>query len=477
MNGDLLVRSALELAGLLRSGQVHARELVEGALRLLEEREPRINAFAFVDAERALAAAERISPEDPRPFAGTPIAIKDGTPQRGLPMRIGSAMFEGHVADHDAATVRRLEGAGFVPIGRTTMPEFGILPTTEPYLTGPTRNPWDTSLTPGGSSGGSAAAVAAGAVPLAHGSDGGGSLRIPAACCGLVGLKASRGRISFAPDRGDDPLVTEGVLTRTITDTAALLDILAGYEPGDGTWAPPPARPFRDALRGSPEGLRVGLLLQPTAAAGLDPVCARGAESAAKLLEDLGHHVEPIDQRSLAEQEWEAFDDVWALLAAEGVAAGEGLLGRPPTAEDVEPLTWALYEKGRALDALSYRRSFATLQRAAREVVSATASYDVLLTPALAERPVPVGTITGMEHPDPLSALSRSDRFSPYTALWNVTGQPAISLPLFHGDDGLPLGVQFVGPPAGEARLLALAGQLERASPWRQRLPPMAAGV
>ncbi|MDP9409566.1 MAG: amidase [Actinomycetota bacterium] len=477
MTGDLLARPALELAGLLRSGRLHARELVEGALRRLEERERSINAFCFVDAERALAEAEGIRPDDPRPFAGVPIAVKSSAPQEGVPRPIGSALFKDHIADRDGTSVRRLKEAGFVLVGRTTMPEFGILPTTEPRLTGPTRNPWDTSRTPGGSSGGSAAAVAAGVVPLAHGSDGGGSLRIPAACCGLVGLKASRGRISAGPDAGDDPLVTEGALTRTVADTAALLDVLAGYEPGDATWAPPPTRPFREAVRVSPtgaSGLRVGLLIRPPAPADLDPSCARAAEDAARLLEDLGHRVENFDLEPPTEREWEAFDDVWAVLAAEGVATGESILGRPPTPGEVEPLTWALYEKGGALDALSYRRSFIGLQRVARRVVGAALAYDVLLTPALAERPLPIGTITGMELPDPLNALSRSDRFTPYTALWNVTGQPAISLPLFHGDDGLPLGVQLVGPPAGEDLLLALAAQLEQAAPWKERLSPMA---
>ncbi len=468
MIGDLLVRPVLELSGLLRSGQVHARELVEATLFRLEEQEDRINAFVSVDAEKALARAEAISADDPRPFAGVPIAIKDGTPERGKPMRIGSNLYRDHIPDHDGASVWRLGAAGFVPVGRTTMPEFGILPTTEPRLGGPTRNPWGTTLTPGGSSGGSAAAVAAGIVPLAHGSDGGGSLRIPAACCGLLGLKPSRGRVSFGPDRGDDPLVTEGVLTRTVADTAALLDVLAGYEPGDATWAPPPLRPFGEAVLTPPEGLRVGLMLDPPVPADLDPICSRGTEDAARLLEDLGHHVEAIDLEPLAEQEWQAFGDVWAVLAAEGVATGGSILGRPPTPEDVEPLSWALYEKGRALGALSYRRSFARLQQVARKVVSATMAYDVLLTPALAERPVPIGTITGMERPDPLGALSRSDRFSPYTALWNVTGQPAVSLPLFHGNDGLPLGVQLVGPPAGEAVLLALGRQLELTVPWEK---------
>jgi amidase len=476
LDDSLLVRPVLELAELLRSGEVGTRELIEAALRRLEECEGRINAFCFVDADRALAEAGGISPGDPRPFAGLPIAIKDSAPQEGLPMCMGSALFGDYIADHDSTSVRRLREAGFVPLGRTTMPEFGILPTTEPRLTGPTRNPWDLSRTPGGSTGGSAAAVAAGVVPLAHGGDGGGSLRIPAACCGLVGLKASRGRISAGPERGDDPLVTEGVLTRTVADTASLLDVLSGYEPGDATWAPPPVRPFREAALAAPGRLNVGLLLEPPVSAELDPICARAAEDAGKLLEDLGHYVEIYDLEPLTERTRQAFDDVWAVLAAEGVAAGGDLLGRPATADDVEPLTWALYEKGQALDALSYRSSFAEIQRAAREVVGATQAYDVLLTPALAERPVPIGTITGFERPDPLGALARSDRFSPYTALWNMTGQPAISLPLFHGDDGLPLGVQLVGPPAGEEVLISLAAQLEEARPWKQRLSPMATG-
>ncbi len=478
MTENLLSRPALELSDLLRSGQIHALELVEGALGRLEVLEPRINAFCFVDAERVLDEAGAVSPRDPRPFAGVPIAIKDGTPQKDNPMRIGSAMFEGHVADHDAACVRRLKEAGFVPIGRTTMPEFGILPTTEPRLTGPTRNPWDTTRTPGGSSGGSAAAVAAGIIPLAHGGDGGGSLRIPAACCGLVGLKASRGRISFAPDRGDDPLVTEGVLTRTVADTAALLDIISGYEPGDATWASPPVASFGEAIRTSPAGLRVGLLLRPPISADLDPVlrpCHRGRRKVSWRTSAITWRT--FELGPLTEAEWEAFDDVWAVLAADGVAAGEVILGRLPKADDVEPLTWALYEKGCALDALSYRRSLARLQRVARRIVVATLAYDVLLTPALAQRPVPIGEITGMEQPNPLNALSRSDSFTPFTALWNMTGQPAISLPLFQGDDGLPLGVQLVGRPAGEALLLSLAEQLEQATPWRQRLSPMAMGV
>ena len=467
------MRSALELGGLVRGGQVSARELVEAALRRAEELDPVLNAFVLLEADRALAEAEQVRVGDSRPFAGVPLALKDSAAQQGLPCRLGSALFRAYRPAADSAVVRRLRQAGFVTIGRTTMPELGILPTTEPRLTGATRNPWDLSRTPGGSSGGAAAAVAAGIVPLAHGGDGAGSLRIPAACCGLVGLKASRGRISHSPQAGDDPLVTEGVLTRTLADTAALLDVLAGYEPGDATWAPPPQQSFlrstRSAEHSPPAGLRIGLALTPPVPAELHPDCARAAVDTAALLEQLGHHVEEASLPALGEDTARAFDDVWAVLAGEGVRGGEALLGRPVTPTDVEPLTWALYEHARTLDALDYRAAHAELQRAARELVTAAQRYDVVLTPALAEPPVPLGTITGWQEPDPLQALARSDRFSPYTAVWNMTGQPALALPVHRDEDGLPLGVQLVGPPAGDTVLLALAAQLEQARPWARQ--------
>ncbi len=473
MVGALLTRPALELAELVRRGQVSARELVDEALHRADVLNPALNAFVLLDADAALHEAEQIRPGDPRPFAGVPIALKDSVAQRDVPCRIGSALFRGYRPGADSATVRRLREAGFVFIGRTAMPELGILPTTEPRLTGVTRNPWDLSRTPGGSSGGAAAAVAAAIVPLAHGGDGGGSLRIPAACCGLVGLKPSRGRISAGPQLGDDPLVTEGGLTRDVADTAALLDVLAGYEPGDATWAPSPEQSFlqhtRRAQQVAPAGLRIGLALRPPVPADVDPACARAAVDAANLLEELGHHVEEATLAPLRENTRQAFDDVWAVLAAEGVRAGEALLGRAVTAADMEPLTWALYRQAQALDALAFRRAYAEIQHAARGLVTATLRYDVVLTPALAEPPVPVATITGWQEPDPLSALERGDRFSPYTAVWNMTGQPAIALPLYEYADGLPLGVHIVGRPAGDAALLALAAQLEQAHPSPQR--------
>lgn len=478
MASELLVRPALELAGFVRAGEVSAPELVEAALRRAEALGPVLNAFVLLDPDGAMRAAEQVHAGDPRPFAGVPLALKDSVAQEGVPCRVGSALLRDHRPRADSATVRRLRRAGFIVIGRTAMPELGILPTTEPRLTGICRNPWSLSRTPGGSSGGAAAAVAAGIVPLAHGGDGGGSLRIPAACCGLVGLKPSRGRISAGPELGDDAVVVEGGLTRDVTDTAALLDVLAGYEPGDATWAPPPVEPFLDLTRRSrdhpPAGLRIGLALTPPIPVDVDPTRVHATLDAARLLEDLGHHVEEACLPALSEDTRQAFDKIWAVLAADGVRGGEALLGRPVTPEDMEPLTWALYQQAQTLDAVAYRHANAEIQRAARAIVTAALNYDALLTPALAEPPVPVGTITGWHEPDALEALERADRFSPYTAVWNMTGQPALTLPLRLDGDGLPVAVQLVGPPAGEAVLLTLAAQVEGTQAWveQRTVPP-----
>src|SRR5918994_1466586 len=260
---ELLFRPAAELAALIRSGEVTSRELVQACLDRIEALQPELGAFIHVDAEGALAAADAVKPGDERPFAGVPIPVKDTAPVAGMPYTMGSDLFGNFVPAHDAFLVRRLRESGFVIVGKTNMPEFGIVPVSEPRRFGPARNPWDTARTPGGSSGGAAAAVASGMVPLAHGSDGGGSIRIPAACCGLVGLKTARGRISRGPEVGDDFLVQDGVLTRTVAETAELLDLLAGYELGDGTWAPAPAEPFASAAAREPGRLRVGVTTRP----------------------------------------------------------------------------------------------------------------------------------------------------------------------------------------------------------------------
>ncbi len=470
---ELLRKGAIELAALIRAGELSASELVAASLARIEQLEPTINAFTYVAAEEAIAAAAAIEPGDGRPFAGVPIAIKDNRAVSGMPLTMCSGLFARARASYDTSVVARLRGAGFVIVGKTALPENGILPTTESRRNGATHNPWALDRTPGGSSGGSAAAVAASMVPIAHGNDGGGSTRIPASCCGLVGLKAARGRISVAPEAGQSFLVSDGVLTRTVADTAAVLDVLAGYEPGDANWAPAPLRSYAAAAGDAPGRLRIGLALNPALdGAVLDPVCEAAARDGARLLESLGPHVQeitpPWSGRDLLEDFTRAFGPGIAMTSA----VGARLAGRELTPGDVEPLTWAMYERARVQDTLTYLSAQERLEGAAREIVAFLAPYDAVLTPALAQRPVRLGEIHG-RGPDPWGHYRRSGQFTPYTAIVNVTGLPAIALPLYHGEDGLPTAVQLIGRPVGEDSLLALARQLEQALPWAQRIAPI----
>jgi amidase len=471
---DLLFRPAGELASLIRSGELSASELVETSLRRIDELEPEINAFTHVDGERALQIAAQIGPRDPRPFAGVPIAIKDNRPVAGLPITMCSDLFRDLVPRHDAFLVRRLREAGFVIVGKTALPEMGILPTTESRRFGPTHNPWGLDRTPGGSSGGSGAAVAAGMVPLAHGNDGGGSTRIPAACCGLVGLKAARGRVSVGPDGGDSFLVSDGVLTHTVAETAAVLDVLAGYEPGDATWAPPPEAPFAELAVRDPGRLRVGVAVNPPLRdAEVDPVCADAARWAAALLQSLGHDVEEITPQWGEGDLLTEFTRVWAPMISTVTAIGGLLRGSAPTEADVEPLTWLMWENAHSITGLEFVMAEGRMKALGRSIVASLAPYDVVVTPALARRPVPIGEIHG-RGPEAWDHYRRSGHFTPFTAVCNITGQPAISLPLYQGEDGLPLAVQLIGRPIGEGQLLAVASQLERALPWAERRPELA---
>jgi amidase len=476
MEPDVLSRPAAELAGMVKTGEVTSRELTEACLGRIEALDPHLNAFVHLDPDGALATADGIGAGDERPFAGVPIAIKDTAAVAGMPHLRGSDLFGDFVPGHDAFAVRRLREAGFVIVGKTSLPEFGILPVTESRRFGPTRNPWDPERTPGGSSGGAAAAVAAGMVPLAHGSDGGGSIRIPAACCGLVGLKPSRGRVSRGPEMGEDFLVQDGVLTRTVAETAALLDVLAGYEPGDASWAPPPAEPFATTAAREPGRLRIGVTTVPAVDAPVDPLCERAVRDAAALLESLGHDVEPVDPPWEGQDLLQAFTLVFGTPVALGIWFGGQVTGREPSAELVEPLTWMVWEGVRQRDPLDYLLARTRLTTASRDIIALWDDYDVVLTPALAQRPVRIGEIDSCSE-DPWEDFRRSGEFTPYTALFNVTGQPAVSLPLFHGDDGLPLAVQLSGRPAGEGALLSLAAQLEAASPWADRRPAQSAST
>ena len=475
---DLMFRPVGELAGLVRSGELSARELVQSSLDRIEALDGELNAFVDVWAEEALADADAIGPGDERPFAGVPIAIKNNRAVEGRRLTYGADLFGDFRAPMDHNVVRRLKAAGFVLVGSTTLPEFGILPVTETRRFGPTRNPWDPSRTPGGSSGGSAAAVAAGMVPIAHGNDGGGSIRIPAACCGLVGLKPQRGRISLGPEAGGLFLVVDGVLTRTVSETAQVLDVLAGYELGDAWWAPDPDR----ALRRPGDGRA-----RPAAHRRHDEVAARqprstpraiqATEDAAELLRSLGHEVVE------AEAPWgdpSLLRDVHGLLRPRGLhpdrlrrdarrprarrrGHGAAELGALPALQDDR---LDLRPAGRAADA----------GRRPRASCSGRSQFDAVMTPALAEAPVPLGTIDP-QSATPLEDFARSGQFTPYTAIGNVTGSPGISLPLYERRPttrpGLPLGVQLFGQPAGEGALLALAAQLEAAQPWADRRPPV----
>jgi amidase len=336
----LLSVSALEQAALIRAGKTNATQLLEASLAQIEATKD-LNAITFLDVEGALATARTIQPGDPRPFAGVPMLIKELTPVAGQPWRFGSRLFANRRAPADAYTVRRLRQAGFVLLGQTASPEFGIVPVTESSLHGPTRNPWDTLRTPGGSSGG-AAAVAAGVLPVAHASDGGGSIRIPAACCGLVGLKPSRGRISTGPFLGDSFLLTQGVLSRTVADTAHLLDILSGYEVGDATWAPAPHQPYTAAFRQTFGPLRIAVLTaSPTTGADPESTSLAAVHKAAAMLEQMGHAMEWIMPPGwVSPQLIDRFTTLWAVNVASTTVWGANLQGRSPQPDDVEALTW-----------------------------------------------------------------------------------------------------------------------------------------
>jgi amidase len=469
---DLMLKPVSEVAALVRGGEVAAREAVTAAIERIEALNGRVNAFIETDAEGALEAADTIEPGDERPYAGVPIAIKANTPVSGLCMNFGSNFLSGHRPEHSAYLVRRLREAGFVVVGVTNMPEFGILPTTEPRHTGPTRNPWDLERTPGGSSGGAAAAVLSGMVPVAHGNDGGGSLRIPAACCGLVGLKPSRGRVSRGPDLGDSFLGVDGVLTRTVAETAQLLDVLAGYEVGDATWAPRPVEPYATSVRRDPGRLRVAMSSANPLGAPVDPECERGMRAAGELLASLGHEVEEASPAYPGGDVLGLFLRAFGPAVSLGISYGELLAGRPPEEDEIEPLSRAVAEASQELSAVGYLAALAQLQAVARGIVAFFAEYDLLLTPALAQRPLRIGECHGWGE-DPIADLDASGRFTPFTSLFNATGQPAIVVPLGFGDDGLPTTAHLVAKPLGEDTLLQVAAQMENALGRPQQAPEL----
>ena len=471
---DLMFRPVDELAGMVRSGDVSARELVQESVDRIDALNPQLNAFVDVFAEDALAEADAIGADDPRPFAGVPIAIKNNRAVHGRRLTVAADFMGDFVAPHDDNVVARLRAAGFVIVGTTTLPEWGIVPVTDTRRFGTTRNPYDPGRTPGGSSGGSAAAVASGMVPIAHANDGGGSTRIPAACTGLVGLKPQRGRISTAPVGGGEFLVTDGVLTRTVAETAALLDVLAGYETGDPVWVGDPAEPFAATAARAPGRLRIAMTtLSPVEEGELDAEARRSVAVAAELLRGLGHEVVEADPPWRVPGVLHMFTAVFGPLVGLNIAFAEILAGREAREDDMEALSWAIWRLCKdEISAIDAAGAQVQLSAFSRQVLAWMSGYDALVTPALAEAPLEHGVVN-TQGPDPMGTFARTGHFTPFTALFNVSGQPAINVPLCDREDGIatPLSVQLVGQPAQEGALLALAAQLESARGWS---PPRA---
>ena len=470
-----MIRDASAEAELVRKGEATPVELVEAAIARIEDSNPEINAVIHPLFEQGLEAARGELPDGP--FRGVPFLLKDlGAAFAGQPMHLGMGYLKevGLRAPVDTYLAQRFRAAGLVTIGKTNCPELGILPTTEPRAYGPTRNPWDTTRTAGGSSGGSAAAVAAGMVPMAHANDGGGSIRIPASNCGLVGLKPSRQRTSEGPLAGDfmSGLTAELCVSRSVRDTAALLEAVHGPAPGDPYVAPPPARPYTEEVGADPGKLRIGLWTETIIEAEADPEVVAAAEGAAKTLEGLGHTIEAPDLGMLAGIPIiDAFLVRWAAGQAQAIDQLGIVGGRPIEREDVEPLTWALTEIGRTRSAGEYLTAVGQHQAMSRMFAAVHESgFDLLLTPTMGEPPPPLGSFDD-SGPDPMAAFERAFIAGCFTAAFNATGQPAISLPLHQTDDGLPVGVQLIAPLGREDLLLRVASQLEQAVPWADRIP------
>jgi amidase len=461
---------------LVRRKQVKPIELVEAAIGRIGRVNPHLNAVIlplYDDARRAASAANL--PDSP--FRGVPYLIKDLLASyAGARMTGGSAFTRDFVASQDSELVRRLKRAGLIIVGKTNTPELGILPTAEPKLFGATRNPWNLERTTGGSSGGSAAAVAAGLVPAAHANDGGGSIRIPASCCGLFGLKPTRARVPLGPDLGDvmNGLVTEHAVTRSVRDSAALLDAVAGPEPGDPYAAPAPARPFAQELGASPGRLRIGFTAKAPTGVAVHADCVRAVEDAAKLCAELGHQVQEATTEIDGQLYLDVFIKVWASGVAWSVALAEHETRRTARPEDFEPLTWALVEMGRKISSPEYLVAWTALQGLARRIAQFFAHYDIWLTPTLALPPVPLGHFDAPAS-NPLAGLWRATEFVAFTPFANITGQPAMSVPLLWNAEGLPIGTHFVARFGDEATLFRLAAQLEQARPWAQRRPLVSA--
>ncbi len=449
--------TALEQGAAIRAGEVSSAELVAHYLERIDRLDGDLGAFVTVTPPVSVATGEG-------PLAGVPTAIKDLQATADVRTTFGSAVFADYVPQVSDELVLRIEAAGMPSLGKTSTPEFGSPCYTEPEGLPPAVTPWDPARMAGGSSGGAAVAVAAGLAPVAQGSDGGGSIRIPASCCGLVGLKPSRGRVSAAPMYGEiTGLATAGSLARTVRDAAAFLDVMAGPAVGDPAWAPPPSSSFLSMCDREPGRLRIGRLATPVIAeADVHPECLRAWEAASALLESLGHEVVDIEP-PMPREAVPVFETCWAVLTALSTAS-------LPADAPIRPLTRWLGDRGAAVSGPEFGLALGELRRIAARALIAVSAYDAVLTPTVAQPPLPVGALR--DDADPEADFEAQKCFTPWTSMWNVTGSPAISLPLHQGAEGLPVGVMLATAPADEATLLSLAAQIEAAAPWHERHPP-----
>ena len=462
----------LGLAELVRGRHVSPSELLDAAVSQVEARNPELNAVVTKLYDHARFAIAAGLPDGP--FTGVPYLLKDlGAHVSGAVTSFGTTLFKDFVVDHDSEITARLRRAGLVIFGKTNTPEMGLAASTEPRLFGPTRNPWKPSHSSGGSSGGSAAAVAAGMVPMAHATDGGGSIRIPASCCGLFGLKPTRARNPMGPDAGEGwgGASVGHAVTRTVRDSAALLDATSGPDIGDPYWAPPPARPFLEEVGRDPGRLRIAITTRPWNGQPVDAECAEAAVAAARLCERLGHHVDEatpdVDARALGDATLVIISaNIRATLEARAAA-----LGRELKPGDVERLTWARAVDGHTARAADYARSIGVVHRIGRVVARFFTRYDILLSPTMCQPPFPLGVLDLMT--DDVERYTKAILGSiGFTSLFNSSGNPAMSVPLAWSRSGLPIGVQFAAPFGDEAMLFRLGAQLERAQPWSERRPP-----
>jgi amidase len=471
---DLARMDAVAQADLVRRGDASPQELVDAAIERIEALDPHLNAVIHPRFERAREEAAGDLPDGP--FRGVPFLLKDLWPtSAGDPFHMGIKAFKeaGYVHPEDANLTRRYREAGFVILGRTNTPELGLVATTEPLAYGPTHNPWNLDHGPGGSSGGAAAAVASGMVPAANASDGGGSIRIPAAMCGLVGLKPSRGRNSMGPLRDEWGVSVQHVVCHTVRDCAAILDVSWRPFPGDGVIAPAPERPYAEEV-GRTERLRVGVLDQAVGEVPTHDACRDAARRGAELLAGLGHDVGEAHPPELdrGPEHGPLVTTMWAVGARATLASLTGLLGRELGPDDVEPGTWALAEMAELFTATDLAVAQGQMHTVRRQLARWWEEYDVLVTPTTAAPPPSLGQLVGTDD-EPLRGLTGSTPYATFTAIFNQSGQPAISLPLHQTDDGLPVGTQFVAGYAREDVLLRLAAQLEAEVGWADRRAPV----